>query len=290
MSDELSIPSPPSPAEASGLRGPRVAARVRQALYHLSAGELAAAHQRMGLAGARRHLEYFHDGRVEAIRVLPCPITLLPEQLIYLHSVARALHYALLRIPDLYMTEPAVRKLLRMEPVEDEWLRDCWTPAVQARNPVFDRLDCMADYASPIWKDTLRFVEPNLTGIGGLYLVPAVEEVVDGVIVPLLVSQDPGMRLTRLLDARILLLRELVEHLEAVGRPGGNICLVEPKYELEGIDEQRRLVEYYGDRHGIQVVHADPSELRMKGDEVYCSDQRVDLVYRDYAVLDRGRS
>jgi hypothetical protein len=157
---------------------------------------------------------------------------------------------------------------------------------VQARNPVFDRLDCMVDYASSIWKDTLRFVEPNLTGIGGLYLVPAVEEVVDGVIVPLLVSQDPGISLTRLLDARVLLLKELVEHLEVVGRPGGNICLVEPKYELEGIDEQRRLVEYYADRHGIRVLHADPSELRMKDEEVFCGDHQVDLVYRDYAVLD----
>jgi hypothetical protein len=286
MSDEQPPSTEPSPAETSGLRGARLAARVRQALYHLPAAELAAAHERMRQGAIERHMDYFHDGRVETIRVLPCPITLLPEQLAYLHSVTRTLHYGLLRMPELYFGDPAVRELLRLDPAEDEWLRACWTPAVQARNPVFDRLDCMVDYASSIWKDTLRFVEPNLTGIGGLYLVPAVEEVVDGVIVPLLVSQDPGISLTRLLDARILLLKELVEHLEAVGRPGGNICLVEPKYELEGIDEQRRLVEYYGDRHGIQVLHADPSELRMKGDEVYCGDQRVDLVYRDYAVLD----
>jgi hypothetical protein len=259
---------------------------VRQALYHLPAAELAAAHERMRQAAAERHMDYFHEGRVEPIRVLTCPITLLPEQIAYLHSVTRILHHGLLRLPELYLNDPAVRELMPLDPAEDEWLRACWTPAVQARNPIFDRLDCMVDYASPIWKDTLRFVEPNLTGIGGLYLVPAVEEVVDGVVVPLLTSQDPGIRLTRLPDARILLLKELVEHLEALGRPGGTICLVEPKYELEGIDEQRRLVEYYGDRHGILVLHADPTELRMKGDEVYCGDIQVDLVYRDYAVLD----
>ncbi len=286
MSDQPAPSTEPSPAETSGLRGARLAARVRQALYHLPAAELAAAHERMRQGAIERHMDYFHDGRVETIRVLPCPITLLPEQLAYLHSVTRTLHTGLLRMPELYFGDPAVRELLRLDPAEDEWLRACWTPAVQARNPVFDRLDCMVDYASPIWKDTLRFVEPNLTGIGGLYLVPAVEEVVDGVVAPLLVSQDPGIRLTRLLDARILLLKELVEHLEAVGRPGGNICLVEPKYELEGIDEQRRLVEYFGDRHGILVLHADPSELHMKGDEVYCGEKQVDLVYRDYAVLD----
>ena len=136
---------------------------------------------------------------------------------------------------------------------------------MQARNPVFDRLDCMVDYTSPIWKDTLRFVEPNLTGVGGLYLVPAVEEVVDEVVVPLLLRCDPGLRLTRLTDARTLLLRELVEHLEVLGRPGGTICLIEPKYELEGIDEQRRLVEYYGDRHGIRMLHADPERAQNEG-------------------------
>ena len=286
MADALVPPAEPTPVEASGLRGARLAARVRQALYNLPAAELAGAHERMREGTIARHMDYFHDGRVETIRVLPCPITLLPEQLVYLHSVTRTLHYALLRMPELYLADPAVRDLLRLDPVEEEWLRACWTPAVRARNPVFDRLDCMVDYASPIWKDTLRFVEPNLTGVGGLYLVPAVEEVVDEVIVPLLVSHDPCLRLTRLVDARTLLLRELVEHLRVVGRPGGTICLVEPKYELEGIDEQRRLVEYFGSRHHIRVLHADPSELRMRGDEVYCGDERVDLVYRDYAVLD----
>lgn len=286
VSDTPISPDEPTPAEAAGLRGARLAARVRQALYNLPAAELAGAGERMRAGTIARHMDYFHDGRVETIRVLPCPITLLPEQLVYLHSVTRALHYSLLRMPELYFGDSAVRDLLRLDPIEDEWLRACWTPAVRASNPVFDRLDCMVDYSSPAWKDTLRFVEPNLTGVGGLYLVPAVEEVVEEVIAPLLVSQDPGLALVRLLDARELLLQQLREHLDVVGRPGGTICLVEPKYELEGIDEQRRLVEYFQARHGIHVLHADPSELRMKGDEVYCGDDRVDLVYRDYAVLD----
>ena len=55
------------------------------------------------------------------------------------------------------------------------------------------------------------------------------EEVVDEVVVPRLVARDPEIRIARLADARTLLLHELVEHLEAIGRPGGTICLVEPK-------------------------------------------------------------
>jgi hypothetical protein len=286
MAEESILVSEPSVAETQGLHGPRLAARVRQALYHVPAAELARAYERMRTGSVERHLDYFYEGRVETIRVLPCPITMLPAEFDYLHQVTRMLHQALLKLPELYLSEPAVRQILQLTPEEDEWLRSCWGPSHRARNPVFDRLDAMVDYTSAVWKETLKFVEPNLTGIGGLYLIPSVEEIVDEVVVPLVLSQDPGLRIRRLTDARELLLGELTDHLAALGRPGGSICLIEPKYELEGIDEQRRLVEYYQRRHGLELLHADPRELRLQGGEVYCGDRRVDLVYRDYSVLD----
>jgi hypothetical protein len=276
----------PGPAEVLGLRAARLAARVRQALYRLPVDDLAAAFRRMREGAIARHMDYFMDGAVQTIRVFPCPITLLLEEVGYVHRVVRTLHEALVRMPDLYLADPAVRAVLRLEPEEDAWLRECWTPAVRARNPVFDRLDALVDYSSPVWKETFKFIEPNLTGIGGLHLIPSVEEVVSETIVPLLRTQDPGLRIERLTDARELLVRELRAHLEAIGRPGGRVCFVEPKYELEGIDEQRRLQEYLQRQHGMEAVHADPSELRMKGGEVHYGDDRVDLVYRDYSVLD----
>jgi hypothetical protein len=286
MAEDSATPVEPSAAETMGLYGPRLAARVRQALYHVPAPDLVRAREQMLQASLRRHLDYFSEGRAETIRVLPSPITVMPEELEYLHGVTRTLHGALLRMPEIYLCDPAVRALLRLTPEEDEWLRSCWTPAHQALNPVFDRLDAMVDYTSPVWKETLKFVEPNLTGVGGLYLVPAVEEVVDEVVVPLIRAQAPELRIRRLPDARELLLDALTTHLARIGRPGGTVCLIEPKYELEGIDEQRRLVEYYRREHGIEMLHADPSELRLQGDEVFCDGRQVDLVYRDYSVLD----
>jgi len=279
-------PAEPAPAEVLGLRGARLAARVRQALYRTSPADLAEAFGRMREGATARHLDYFMEGAVRTIRVFPCPITLLPEEVEYVHRVVRILHEALVRLPDLYAADPAVRAILRLEPEEDAWLRQCWTPAVRARNPVFGRLDALVDYTSPVWKDTFKFVEPNLTGIGGLHLIPSVEEILSETIVPLLTAQDPGLRLERLSDARELLQQELAAQLEAVGRPNGTVCFVEPKYELEGIDEQRRLVEYLRVRHGMTTLHADPSELRMHDGEIYYEDVRVDLVYRDYSVLD----
>src|SRR5580765_464658 len=185
----------PGPAEVLGLRGARLAARVRQALYRLPVDDLAAAFQRMREGARARHMDYFMDGAVQTIRVFPCPITLLQEEVGYVHRVVRTLHEALVRMPDLYLADPAVRAVLRLEPDEDAWLRECWTPAVRARNPVFDRLDALVDYSSPVWKETFKFIEPNLTGIGGLHLIPSVEEVVSETIVPLLRAQDPGLRI-----------------------------------------------------------------------------------------------
>jgi len=279
-------PAEPAPAEVLGLRGARLAARVRQALYRTPPADLAEAFRRMREGATARHLDYFMEGVVRTIRVFPCPITLLPEEVDYVHRVVRILHDAMVRLPDLYAADPAVRAILRLEPEEDSWLRQCWTPAMRARNPVFGRLDALVDYSSPVWKDTFKFVEPNLTGIGGLHLIPSVEEILSETIVPLLAAQDPGLRLARLSDARELLQQELAAQLEAVGRPDGTVCFVEPKYELEGIDEQRRLVEYLRVRHGMTTLHADPSELRMRDGEIYYEDVRVDLVYRDYSVLD----
>jgi hypothetical protein len=286
MADDSVATPVASPVETLGLQGPRLAARVRQALYHVPAAELAHAHARIRDGSVARNLDYFHDGTRETIRVLPCPIAMLPEEIEYLHRVTRTLHQALLRLPELYLADPQVREILRLTPDEDRWLRECWTPAHRQRNPVFDRLDALVDFTGPVWKETLKFVEPNLTGVGGLHLIPSVEEVLAEVIVPLITAQDPGLRLHRLPDAREVLFRELAAQLAAIGRPGGCICMVEPKYELEGIDEQRRLVEWFRRRHRIEVLHADPSELRLVGDEVHYQDRRVDLVYRDYSVLD----
>src|SRR5690242_7219769 len=149
-------PAQPAPAELNGLRGARLAARVRQALYRTPPAALAEAFRRMREGATARHLDYFSDGVVQTIRVFPCPITILPEEIEYVHRVVRTLHDALLRLPELYSADPAVRAILRLEPEEEAWLRDCWHPGVRARNPVFGRLDALVDYTSPVWKDTFR--------------------------------------------------------------------------------------------------------------------------------------
>jgi hypothetical protein len=275
-----------TPAEELGLSGLGLASQVRQALTKIPEAELAVLMQRIEIEAAKRHLIYLRDGKQETIRVLPCPIAALPDQRSYIHYVSLTILNALKRLPELYLQDFAVREVLRLLPEEEEWLWKCWGPSQRENNPIFGRLDAMVDFTSPMWKDSLRFVEPNLSGIGGLHLVPTCERILAEVMLPALREHDTELDLEVGSDIRELLMQEVLDHLETLGRPGRRICFVEPKYAGSGPDEQEALAQYFHDRFGLKIMHADPAELRLRNGEVYYGDDTVDLAYRDYAVAD----
>jgi hypothetical protein len=275
-----------TPAEELGLSGHSLASRVRKAFYKIPEAETVRLLQRMREEGFRRHLIYLRDGELDTIRVLPCPVTVLPDQLAYCHSVSLTIQNALKRLPDMYMQDFAVRDVLRLSPGEEKWLWDCWGLNQREYNPIFGRLDAMVDFTSPMWKASLQFVEPNLSCIGGLHLVPTCEHIVADVVLPILHRYDDSLRLEIGRDIRELLMQEMLDHLEAIGRPARHICFVEPKYAGSGPDEQEALAEYYHRRYGLTIMHADPKELTLKGNEVYYNSLPVDLAYRDYPVTD----
>jgi hypothetical protein len=275
-----------TPAEESGLSGQRLAARVQHAMDSIPREEMIELIHSIRREAEERHLVYQRDGVNEIINLLPSPITVRPDQLGYTHYVSQTLLNCLKRLPDLYFSSTEVRDLLRITPVEEEWLRECWTPAHREANPMFSRFDVVIDYSTAEWKDSIKFMEPNLTGIGGLHISPTSMEVLADLVVPAMLNQDSTIRLQLAEDIRDLLLQDLLEHLDAVGRPEGQIVLVDPKYSIDGPDEMEALIEYYKERYGITVLHADVTELKLRGDEVFYGDARVDLVYRDASVLD----
>jgi hypothetical protein len=275
-----------SPAEEVGLLGQRLATRVQAALDSIPRNELVALMHDIHRTATERHLAYQHEGATETIALLPCPLTMRQDQLGYTHYVSQIVLNAIKRLPDLYFDVPEVRAVLRVSDVEEEWLRECWTPAHREANPVFGRFDAVVDYTSAVWKDTIKFMEPNLIGVGGLHIAPTAISVLADLAVPALLRQDPGLRLQLPIDIRDLLLQDLLEHLEVIGRPNGTIVLVDPKFAAEGPDEPDSLARWYREHSGVNVLHADPSELRQQGDEVYYGDTRVDVVYRDGSVLD----
>src|SRR5688572_28755789 len=275
-----------TPAEEIGLSGQRLAARVQEAIDAVPPDQMVELLHSIRREAEERHLVYQRDGVDEIIRLLPCPITLRPDQLGYTHYVSQTVLNAMKRLPDLYFKVAEVQEILRVTPVEEEWLRECWTPAHREANPMFSRLDAVVDYSIPEWKDSIKFMEPNLTGIGGLHIAPTSMELLADLVVPALLMQDSTIRLQLAEDIRDLLLQDLLEHLDAIGRPEGQIVLVDPKYSIDGPDEMQALVDYYKERYGITLLHADASEPQLRGEEVFYGDARVDLAYRDASVLD----
>src|SRR6266540_2452035 len=248
-----------TPAEEVGLLGLRLATRVQHALDQVPPGQMVELIRAIHRTSTDRHVAYQRDGVTETIRLLPCPLTLRPDQLGYTHYISETILNCIKRLPDLYFEVPEIREILRVTPIEEEWLRDCWTPAHREANPVFGRLDAVVDYTTAMWKDSIKFMEPNLTGIGGLHIGPTALGVLADLVVPALMAQDPTIRLQLTDDIRELLLQDMLEHLEEMGRPYGQIVLVDPKYEAEGPDEPDALIEYYRKRHGLSVLHADVS-------------------------------
>jgi hypothetical protein len=275
-----------TPAEELGLAGMNVASRVRGAFHRIDEITLAAMLEQIRERCVKDHVVYLRDGRADAINVMACPLTVLPDQVAYIHWVTLTIHNALKRLVELYMQDFAVRDILRLPPEEEQWLWECWTPAHRENNPVFGRHDAVIDFTSPMWKDSLRFVEPNMGGIGGLHMVPAVEQIISSIVFPILKRQDEDLQLSVGSDIRELLMQEILEHLESVGRKARNICFIDPKYASSGIDEQEDVARYYHEKYGLRVMHADPAELTQEGAEVLYNGQVVDLAYRDYAVCD----
>jgi hypothetical protein len=275
-----------TPAEELGLSGANLAGRIRKAFHQLPEATLVELIHRIRDEATRRHLIYQREGELDTIHVMPLPLAALPDQLAYLHVVTLTIQNALKRLPELYFQDFAVREILRLTPEEDAWLWDCWGPSHRENNPIFGRYDAVVDFTSPMWKESLRFLEPNLSGIGGLHLVPTAERILDDWTLPLLRDNDSDLELAVGQDIRDLLIQEVLEHLEALKRPARNVCFVEPKYELSGPDEQEEVAQYYHERFGLKVMHADPAELSLRGGEVYYSGDPVDLAYRDYAVAD----
>lgn len=275
-----------TPVEEAGLAGQRLSARIRKAVWGLGDAELGELMRALEREARASHLVYLRDDQEETVRVFAVPVCALPDQLSYVRTATLLLTGAVRRLPELYLNDPAVARVLALPAEEESWLRELWGPLHREANPVFARHDAVCDFASPGWQASLQFIEPNLTGVGGLHMVPASEALLSQVVLPVLHRRDQELELERAQDIRGLLMQELVDHGQAIGRPVRTVCFVEPKYEGAGPDEQGELARYFHDHFQIKVCHADPAELRARGDEVLFGDQVIDLAYRDYGVVD----
>jgi carboxypeptidase Taq len=274
-----------SPAEALGLSGATLDSRIRRAVAHVSDAALMRVAERLRADALANELVYERKGVREPIRVMLRPLLAMPDQLSYVHHVCVALSEALKRVPELYLHDERVRQILAITPGEERWLRETWTPGHQRFNPLYGRLDAVCDFTGAGWQDSLRFMEPNMSGVGGIHFGPLAEQLVMHNVVPTLVAHDPELAIELPRDQRDLFLQVLMDHARDMGRPACQLCLIDAKYVAEGPAEQEVLSEFLAER-GLVAMHADPRELRVAGEEVFYGDVRVDVAYRDYDARD----
>lgn len=275
-----------SPAEVLGLSGAALEGRARSASHDVSDLVFARIADRLRADAWSNRLIYEHEGVEEAVRIMLRPLLVMPEQLSYVHHVCLQLIEALKRLPGFYREDERVRRILAITKEEEAWFADTWTPAHERFNSIYGRLDAVCDFTGAGWQDSLKFMEPNLTGVGGIHFSPVAEELVYRDVVPTLFANQPELNVNLPRDQRDLFVQLLIDHARTIGRDNLQLCFVDPKYVRDGPSEQGALSTYLSNKHGLTIAHADPRELRVVGEEVYYEDIRVDVAYRDFGVLE----
>ena len=136
-------------------------------------------------------------------------------------------------------------------------------------------------------RNRFRFVEPNLSGIGGLHMVPTSERLVSELVVPALRqarTRRSTSRRTRHPGAADP--GDPGSYAKPSG-PGRQLCLIEPKYAGDGPDEQEQLCPLPARAARAHVMHADPAELSCsRARSVTTATTGWISAYRDYSVTD----
>ncbi|MBI3398170.1 MAG: hypothetical protein HY026_02915 [Deltaproteobacteria bacterium] len=263
---------------------------LRHAFLSLSEKEIKTIFKEIHHASKERDFTYEREGRYDVINLLPLPLAASPEQIRYLHKTCLLIKNALSKLIDLYLEHPEVREILPLTDEEETWIRDTWTKKHKKTRGIWSRLDFHFDIYHPNWKDTITFFEDNSVAVGGNHYVPTAEELITKIVLPRLRKRNKNIKLERNEDIRTLLCHEILHQAEIIGRKRLNIAFAEDKSLTSGITEFPSLAEFYNKKFGKQcemkTYMVDPRELYLKGDEIYYKDHEIDIIYRDFELVE----
>lgn len=186
---------------------------------------------------------------------------------------------------------PGAAALLPMAPDEARWLRTFRRPYAPLANPagsrLFCRLDAFVSFPGPGRRLSLRFMETNGIGTGGITYAPAAEALFTDIVLPAVCRPGETPAVERNADPRRLLYEELSRHARSLGI--GHTPVVaflddRSLYTFGG--ELGRLAAHY-ERQGIPAVFADPEELRLdRRGRLRVRGRVVDLCFRFLELAD----
>ncbi|MBI5366927.1 MAG: hypothetical protein HZA54_07805 [Planctomycetes bacterium] len=237
----------------------------------------------------RHEITYVDDAcHKKVIPVVPRPFLLALDQARAVRDICLALGAEVARVPQLYLEHPGVRAALPIEPEEEAFLREVWSPALASYPALLPRWDADVDFSARRGVAAMKFYEVNCCAVGGLHYSTATEQVV----LEALTGRYPELVALGLNDdSRDLLLDALSRHARAIGLRGANgatgpsFAILEDNRWETGITEAETLVARYR-KAGVRACFADPRNITWKNGVLRAHGRPVDLLYRNIELRD----
>ncbi|MBI4549896.1 MAG: hypothetical protein HY714_03105 [Candidatus Omnitrophica bacterium] len=223
------------------------------------------------------------DGRPSLIPLMLRPRLLTAAQRDRLWGICQTMNRAYEKAARAYLENPAVREIFPFDEDEKKWVLDTLSAVGGGANPIFSRWDANTSFHGKDWVEDFLFFENNGVGIGGVWYCPVAEEIMLASVVPELARLDPRLNLERNHDARLLLMKFLQRHAQAIGRRDPLVALAIDRSCFENFIEFPRIQRFF-ERRGLRTIVADPRRFELSGRDVIYRGRKVDLIYRDTTI------
>lgn len=218
------------------------------------------------------------NGAPVPLKIVAAPWFVTARQTQYLAEVSWAVRQSLKRLTRLWFQSPEARALLPLAPIEEQFFNLFGDPTGLPEERLFCRLDALCRFHGEDWIDSLRFLENNVVGIGGMTYAPAATLLVERLFELLSISHD---NFSYLPDPRKLLAEELFQHAVARGLRGEiTVALLDDQNQYRLGGEMGRLAKFF-QSVGIRALAVDARELELDSQgHLRAGDNRVDMIYR----------
>ncbi|MBI3273222.1 MAG: hypothetical protein HYZ53_29800 [Planctomycetes bacterium] len=268
-------PSPPSQLDYF----PRE--RLQELLEGLPPAEYASLAKSVEKAGSDRSVVFYpSDTQRRLIQIALRPWILTPTQREYFRQVYLHIEDACRKLYPLSLEDPEVKRLLPLSEAERDWFDRSFPHGRVPLQTLFGRLDATVDAGRPDWRDTLRVIEVNLSGIGATYYSFAAGQIARELLAPAFQRLDPTLSFEYADDVLSLVLHQVLDHARALGLARANIGLVQDESTLAGPYEFPTIAEHYR-RQGYHAQVVDPRALVVRNGELFAGDTPLDVLYRD---------
>ncbi len=218
------------------------------------------------------------NGAPVPLKIAAAPWFVTAQQTQYLAEVAWAVRQSLKRLTKLWFQRPEARALLPLAPLEEQFFNLFGDPTGLPEERLFCRLDALCRFDGEDWTESLRFLENNVVGVGGMTYAPAATLLVERLFELLSISHD---NFSYPPDPRKLLAEELFQHAVARGLRGEiTVALLDDQNQYRLGGEMGRLAKFF-QSVGIRALAIDARELELDSQgNLRAGENKVDLIYR----------